>query len=46
MRTGPCAFYQASSSEMYGRVAETPQTETTPFRPRSPYAIAKASPIP
>ena len=34
-------FYQASSSEIYGRVAETPQTETTPFRPRSPYACAK-----
>ncbi len=35
-------FYQASSSEMYGRVAETPQTERTPFHPRSPYACAKA----
>ncbi|MEZ6233449.1 MAG: GDP-mannose 4,6-dehydratase [Phycisphaerales bacterium] len=34
-------FYQASSSEQYGRVAETPQRETTPFRPRSPYACAK-----
>lgn len=34
-------FYQASSSEMYGRVAETPQTERTPFHPRSPYACAK-----
>lgn len=34
-------FYQASSSEMFGTVAETPQRETTPFRPRSPYAIAK-----
>ncbi len=34
-------YYQASSSEMYGRVAETPQTESTPFRPRSPYAVAK-----
>ncbi len=34
-------FYQASSSEIYGRVAETPQTETTPFHPRSPYACAK-----
>jgi len=33
--------YQASSSEMYGRVAETPQTEKTPFHPRSPYACAK-----
>jgi len=34
-------FYQASSSEMYGDAAETPQTENTPLRPRSPYAIAK-----
>ena len=34
-------FYQASSSEMYGLVAEVPQTETTPFHPRSPYAVAK-----
>ena len=34
-------FYQASSSEMYGRVAEIPQTEATPFCPRSPYACAK-----
>jgi len=34
-------FYQASSSEMYGRVIETPQSEKTPFYPRSPYAIAK-----
>jgi GDPmannose 4,6-dehydratase len=34
-------FYQASSSEMYGRVLETPQTETTPFYPRSPYGVAK-----
>lgn len=34
-------FYQASSSEMYGKVVETPQTETTPFYPRSPYACAK-----
>ena len=34
-------FYQASSSEMFGKVAETPQTEMTPFRPRSPYAVAK-----
>jgi GDPmannose 4,6-dehydratase len=37
----PVKFYQASSSEMYGKVAETPQTETTPFHPRSPYACAK-----
>jgi GDPmannose 4,6-dehydratase len=35
-------FYQASSSELYGKVVETPQTETTPFHPRSPYAAAKA----
>jgi GDPmannose 4,6-dehydratase len=34
-------FYQASSSEMFGKVAEVPQTEATPFRPRSPYGIAK-----
>ena len=34
-------FYQASSSEMFGKVAETPQRETTPFHPRSPYAAAK-----
>jgi GDPmannose 4,6-dehydratase len=35
-------FYQASSSELYGKVLETPQSETTPFYPRSPYACAKA----
>lgn len=35
-------FYQASSSELYGKVLETPQKETTPFHPRSPYACAKA----
>ena len=35
-------FYQASSSELYGQVRETPQTELTPFHPRSPYAAAKA----
>jgi len=35
-------FYQASSSEMFGRVVETPQKETTPFHPRSPYGVAKA----
>jgi GDPmannose 4,6-dehydratase len=35
-------FYQASSSELYGKVFETPQTERTPFYPRSPYAAAKA----
>jgi GDPmannose 4,6-dehydratase len=34
-------FYQASSSEMYGKVLETPQTENTPFYPRSPYGVAK-----
>ena len=34
-------FYQASTSELYGEVVETPQTETTPFHPRSPYAVAK-----
>jgi GDPmannose 4,6-dehydratase len=34
-------FYQASTSELYGKVRETPQTETTPFHPRSPYAVAK-----
>ncbi len=34
-------FYQASTSELYGKVVETPQTETTPFHPRSPYAVAK-----
>jgi len=35
-------FYQASSSELYGKVQEVPQRETTPFYPRSPYAVAKA----
>src|SRR4029079_17281023 len=35
-------FYQASSSELYGKVMETPQTERTPFYPRSPYGCAKA----
>ncbi len=34
-------FYQASSSEMFGKVRETPQTESTPFHPRSPYGVAK-----
>ena len=34
-------FYQASSSEMFGKVRETPQTEATPFYPRSPYGVAK-----
>ena len=37
----PARFYQASSSEMYGKVQAVPQTETTPFWPRSPYAVAK-----
>src|SRR5438067_3005017 len=37
----PTRYYQASSSEMYGKVVETPQTEKTPFHPRSPYACAK-----
>jgi GDPmannose 4,6-dehydratase len=36
-----CRYYQASSSEMYGKVQEVPQTETTPFWPRSPYGCAK-----
>lgn len=36
-----CRFYQASTSELFGEVVECPQTETTPFNPRSPYAIAK-----
>jgi nucleoside-diphosphate-sugar epimerase len=35
-------FYQASSSEMFGKVRESPQRETTPFHPRSPYGVAKA----
>jgi GDPmannose 4,6-dehydratase len=37
----PAKFYQASSSEMYGKIVETPQTEKTPFYPRSPYGCAK-----
>jgi GDPmannose 4,6-dehydratase len=37
----PAKFYQASSSEMYGKAVETPQTEKTPFYPRSPYGCAK-----
>jgi len=36
-----CKFYQASTSELYGKVREIPQTEETPFYPRSPYAVAK-----
>ena len=37
----PARFYQASTSELYGKVQEIPQSETTPFYPRSPYAVAK-----
>ncbi len=37
----PARIYQASTSEMFGKVRETPQTELTPFHPRSPYAVAK-----
>jgi GDPmannose 4,6-dehydratase len=37
----PVRFYQASSSEMFGKVREVPQTENTPFHPRSPYGVAK-----
>ena len=37
----PIRFYQAGSSEMFGKVAESPQSETTPFHPRSPYAVSK-----
>ena len=36
-----CKFYQASTSELYGKVQEIPQNENTPFYPRSPYAVAK-----
>ncbi|MFA6214467.1 MAG: GDP-mannose 4,6-dehydratase [Candidatus Micrarchaeia archaeon] len=36
-----CRFYQASSSEMFGKAAETPQSEKTPFHPRSPYGVSK-----
>ena len=36
-----CRFYQASSSELFGKVQESPQSETTPFYPRSPYGVAK-----
>jgi GDPmannose 4,6-dehydratase len=35
-------FYQASTSELYGKAKKSPQSETTPFYPRSPYAVAKA----
>src|SRR5213594_529253 len=38
-----CRFYFAGSSEMFGRVRETPQVETTPFHPRSPYGISKVA---
>jgi GDPmannose 4,6-dehydratase len=41
MVTPKARFYQASSSEMFGKVRETPQTEETPFYPRSPYGVAK-----
>src|SRR5690242_15972760 len=40
-QNNPIRFYQASSSEMFGKVRETPQTERTPFHPRSPYGVAK-----
>ncbi|MEO3887444.1 GDP-mannose 4,6-dehydratase [Nonomuraea sp. B5E05] len=40
--SGQIRFYQASSSEMFGQVSETPQTESTSFHPRSPYGVAKA----
>ena len=40
-KNNPMRFYQASSSEMFGKVRETPQTELTPFHPRSPYGVAK-----
>lgn len=39
--TDTCRFYQASTSELYGKVEEVPQSETTPFHPYSPYAVAK-----
>jgi GDPmannose 4,6-dehydratase len=40
-QNNPIRFYQASSSEMFGKVRETPQNEGTPFHPRSPYGVAK-----
>ncbi|MDP5109114.1 MAG: GDP-mannose 4,6-dehydratase, partial [Ilumatobacteraceae bacterium] len=40
-QNNPMRFYQASSSEMFGKVREVPQTELTPFHPRSPYGCAK-----
>jgi len=41
MQNNPIRFYQASSSEMFGKVREVPQNEQTPFHPRSPYGVAK-----
>jgi GDPmannose 4,6-dehydratase len=41
-QNNPIRFYQASSSEMFGKVRHSPQTEDTPFHPRSPYGVAKA----
>jgi GDPmannose 4,6-dehydratase len=41
MQNNPIRFYQASSSEMFGKVREVPQNEKTPFHPRSPYGVAK-----
>jgi GDPmannose 4,6-dehydratase len=41
VQNNPIRFYQASSSEMFGKVREVPQTERTPFHPRSPYGVAK-----
>ena len=41
-----CRFYQASTSELFGKVVETPQTEETPFYPRSPYCLLYTSPSP
>ena len=38
-----CRFYFAGSSEMFGKVRETPQRETTPFHPRSPYGVSKVA---
>jgi GDPmannose 4,6-dehydratase len=38
-----CKFYFAGSSEMFGKVRETPQKESTPFHPRSPYGISKVA---
>jgi len=42
-KTPKCRFYFAASSEMFGKVKETPQTENTPFHPRSPYGISKVT---